>query len=45
VTALYDGFIDLDTKVLSNASPAEVQRLLTRMFLGGQRSRPPSMPS
>lgn len=37
VTALYDGFIDLDTKILSNASPAEVQRLLTRMFLGGQK--------
>ena len=28
VTALYDGYIDLDTKILSNASPAEVQRLL-----------------
>lgn len=37
VTALYDGFIDLDTKILSNASPAEVQRLLARMFLGGQK--------
>ena len=37
VTALYDGYIDLDTKILSNASPAEVQRLLTRMFLAGQK--------
>jgi hypothetical protein len=37
VTALYDGFVDLDTKVLSNASPAEVQRLLTRMFLAGEK--------
>lgn len=37
VTALYDGYIDLDTKVLNNATPAEIQRLLTRMFLGGQK--------
>ncbi len=37
ITALYDGFIDLDSKLLNNASPAEVQRLLTRMFLGGQK--------
>ena len=37
VTALYDGYIDLDTKILSNTSPAEVQRLLTRMFLAGQK--------
>jgi glyoxylase-like metal-dependent hydrolase (beta-lactamase superfamily II) len=37
ITALYDGYIDLDTKILSNASPAEVQRLLTRMFLAGQK--------
>ena len=26
ITALYDGFIDLDSKLLNNASPAEVQR-------------------
>ncbi len=37
ITALYDGYIDLDTKILSNTSPAEVQRLLTRMFLAGQK--------
>jgi glyoxylase-like metal-dependent hydrolase (beta-lactamase superfamily II) len=37
ITALYDGYIDLDTKILSNANPAEVQRLLTRMFLAGQK--------
>jgi glyoxylase-like metal-dependent hydrolase (beta-lactamase superfamily II) len=37
ITALYDGYIDLDAKILSNASPAEVQRLLKRMFLAGQK--------
>ena len=37
VTALYDGYIDLDTKILSNASPAEIQRLLARMFIAGEK--------
>jgi glyoxylase-like metal-dependent hydrolase (beta-lactamase superfamily II) len=32
ITALYDGFIDLDTKLLKNAKPGEVQRLVARMF-------------
>jgi glyoxylase-like metal-dependent hydrolase (beta-lactamase superfamily II) len=32
VTALYDGYIDLDTKLLKNAKPGEVQRLVARMF-------------
>ncbi len=33
VTALYDGFIDLDRAVLKNTTPAELQRLLARMFV------------
>lgn len=37
VTALYDGYIDLETKILSNASPAEIQRLLARMFIAGEK--------
>ncbi|MGL4231775.1 MAG: MBL fold metallo-hydrolase [Casimicrobium sp.] len=32
VTALYDGYIDLDTKLLKNTKPGEVQRLVARMF-------------
>ncbi len=32
VTALYDGFLEVDRSMLKNASPAEVQRLLARMF-------------
>ncbi|HLA34360.1 MAG TPA: MBL fold metallo-hydrolase, partial [Rhodocyclaceae bacterium] len=32
ITALFDGTIDLDAKLLKNASPAEIQRLLARMF-------------
>lgn len=37
VTALYDGYIDLDAKLLKNASEKDVQVLLTRMFLQGQK--------
>ena len=37
VTALYDGFIDLDTKLLKNAREADVQRLLSRVFLKGPK--------
>lgn len=33
VTALYDGSIALDAKVLTNADPSYVQRLLSRMFV------------
>ncbi|WP_188261424.1 MBL fold metallo-hydrolase [Azospirillum tabaci] len=33
VTALYDGFIDLDRKILSGASADDIQSLLARMFL------------
>lgn len=32
VTALYDGYVDLDPKVLTGASPQDVQRLLADMF-------------
>jgi glyoxylase-like metal-dependent hydrolase (beta-lactamase superfamily II) len=32
IVALYDGYIDLDTKLLKFAKPGEVQRLVARMF-------------
>jgi glyoxylase-like metal-dependent hydrolase (beta-lactamase superfamily II) len=32
VTALFDGVIELDTKLLKNTTPAQVQTLLARMF-------------
>lgn len=35
VTALYDGMIKLDTKLLKNTSDKEVGKLLARMFLEG----------
>ncbi|WP_310600485.1 MBL fold metallo-hydrolase [Desulfobulbus sp.] len=34
ITALYDGAIQLDTKLLHNAKPADLDRLLARMFVG-----------
>ena len=37
VTALYDGYIDLDSALLKNTSPKEVQSLLARMFLKGPK--------
>ena len=37
ITALYDGAIDLDTKLLKNASAADLQRLLSRMFVGNPK--------
>lgn len=37
VTALYDGAIELDTKLLKNASPSDLQRLLSRMFVGNPK--------
>lgn len=35
VTALYDGAINLDTKLLKNTNDQEVQRLLARLFVKG----------
>jgi glyoxylase-like metal-dependent hydrolase (beta-lactamase superfamily II) len=32
ITALYDGYLDLDTKLLKFAKPGEVQKLVARMF-------------
>lgn len=37
VTALYDGYVDLDAKILLNASQAEIQRLLARLFIAGEK--------
>ena len=37
VTALYDGAIDLDTKLLKNVTEREVQNLIGRMFLKGPK--------
>lgn len=37
VTALYDGYIDLDSALLKNTSPKEVQGLLARMFIKGPK--------
>lgn len=34
ITALYDGAIVLDTKLLHNVSATDLQRLLSRMFVG-----------
>lgn len=33
VTALYDGYIELDTKLFKNATPQEMQKLLARSFV------------
>ncbi|HET6720373.1 MAG TPA: MBL fold metallo-hydrolase [Rhodocyclaceae bacterium] len=37
VTALFDGAIELDTQLLKNARPADLQRLLSRMFVGNPK--------
>jgi glyoxylase-like metal-dependent hydrolase (beta-lactamase superfamily II) len=37
VTALYDGFVEMDAKLLINASEQEIQALLSRMFVGGPK--------
>lgn len=37
VTALFDGIIELDRSLLRNSSPAEVQRLLARMFVASPK--------
>ncbi|HWR04645.1 MAG TPA: MBL fold metallo-hydrolase [Humidesulfovibrio sp.] len=40
VTAVFDGAIDIDTALLHNAAPEELNRLLARMFVGN-----PKMPT
>lgn len=37
ITALYDGVIDLDTGLLKNTNPKEVQTLLARLFVKGPK--------
>lgn len=37
VTALYDGEIELDAKLLHNVKAAELQRLLSRLFVGNPK--------
>ena len=37
ITALYDGVIELDTKLLKNAKPSDLNRFLARMFVGNPK--------
>ncbi|MFA6498851.1 MAG: MBL fold metallo-hydrolase [Desulfurivibrionaceae bacterium] len=37
ITALYDGAIELDAKLLRNAKATDLQRLLSRMFVGNPK--------
>jgi glyoxylase-like metal-dependent hydrolase (beta-lactamase superfamily II) len=37
ITALYDGAIQLDTKLLHNTTPTELNKLLARMFVGNPK--------
>lgn len=37
ITALYDGMIELDSKLLKNTSAAQLQILLARMFVGNPK--------
>ncbi|MCM2332051.1 MAG: MBL fold metallo-hydrolase [Pseudomonas sagittaria] len=37
VTALYDGYVDLDPKILKGASAEDIQRLLAKMFVESSR--------
>ncbi|MCX7170141.1 MAG: MBL fold metallo-hydrolase [Proteobacteria bacterium] len=37
ITALYDGNIDLDTKLLKNIDDNDLQRMLARMFVGNPK--------
>ncbi|RXZ43476.1 MBL fold metallo-hydrolase [Crenobacter cavernae] len=37
VTALYDGYVDLDTKLLKNVSGKDVQSLLAHMFIDNSK--------
>ncbi|MDP9109036.1 MAG: MBL fold metallo-hydrolase, partial [Pseudomonadota bacterium] len=39
VTALYDGYIMLDSSLFKNASPAEMQRLLARYFVNKKEAQ------
>ena len=44
VTALYDGYVDLDSKILTGASAEDIQSLLARMFVDsskGVQTQPP----
>ena len=40
VTALYDGRIQLDSKLLKNATPKEISQLLARSFRPALRPQP-----
>jgi len=37
ITALYDGALELDTKLLHNTTPTELNKLLARMFVGNPK--------
>ena len=37
ITALFDGALELDTKLLKHATPTDLQRLLSRMFVGNPK--------
>jgi len=37
ITALFDGALELDTKLLRNAEPTDLNRLLARMFVGNPK--------
>lgn len=37
ITALYDGSLELDTKLLHNTTPTELNRLLSRMVVGNPK--------
>jgi glyoxylase-like metal-dependent hydrolase (beta-lactamase superfamily II) len=37
ITALFDGALELDTKLLKNATPTDLQHLLSRMFVGNPK--------
>ena len=37
ITALYDGVIELDKKLLQHSSPTDLDRLLARMFVGNPK--------
>lgn len=37
VTALYDGYVDLDSKILTGASAEDIQSLLARMFVDSSK--------
>lgn len=41
VTALYDGFVDLDAKLLTNATDRDVRELFDRMFVGYPKMQVP----